>query len=110
MGTGSTSSITSAAYTRRFAIPKYSHGFVLIEPNSEPVNPAIVPRAAYTSARPITYEKVSPAAVKRDAGAPLIVLPPTMAAVIGIIGYTQGVRLVSTPAANRSGMASIGLE
>src|SRR5688500_18235047 len=31
-----------------------------------------------------------------------------MAAVIGIIGYTHGVRLVRTPAANSSGIASAG--
>src|SRR5688572_1848429 len=32
-----------------------------------------------------------------------------MAAVIGIIGYTHGVRLVSTPPANSAGSASAGL-
>ena len=37
-------------------------------------------------------------------------LPPTIAAVIGIIGYMQGARLVSTPAMKRIGSAVSGLE
>ena len=44
--TGKTSSIARAATTRRFAIRKYSHGFVLTDPNSVPVRPAKTPSAA----------------------------------------------------------------
>jgi hypothetical protein len=44
----------------------------------------------------------------RDTGSPAV-CPPTMAAVIGIIGYTHGVRLVSTPPRKSAGSARAGL-
>ena len=77
-------------------------------PKSVPDNPASTPSSAYTSARPIAYASVSANGRHRDCAPALS--PPTSATVIGIIGYTQGVRLVSTPAANRSGSARSGCE
>jgi hypothetical protein len=38
----------------RFAIAKYTHGFVLTEPKSVPLKPAKSPSEAYAAARPIT--------------------------------------------------------
>src|SRR3979411_3021695 len=52
--TGITSSIASAAMIRRFAMAKYTHGFVLMDPNSVPVSPANKPTDAYARARPST--------------------------------------------------------
>src|ERR1700704_3282132 len=52
--TGMTSSIASAATMRRFAIAKYTHGFVLTEPKSVPVSPANKPTDAYARERPST--------------------------------------------------------
>src|SRR5687767_121217 len=86
--TGTTSSIASAARIRRFAIPKYSHGLVLTAPNIVPVIPANRPSAAYTAARPSTYANVSNTVRERGRRAPptATASPPTIAAVIGIIG------------------------
>ncbi len=84
MRTGITSSIASAKSTSRFAIRNCSQGFVLTVPKIVPVMPATTPSAAYTIARPSTYESVSQRAGRR-AVSPTD-WPPTMAIVTGIMG------------------------
>src|SRR6266481_10195373 len=84
--TGMTSSIANAAMIRRFAIAKYSHGLVLTEPNRVPVSPANSPSDAYASASPRTYVKVRSTVRERGRGTLPAALPPTIAAVMGIIG------------------------
>jgi hypothetical protein len=81
-----TSSIASEVMMRRFAIVKYSHGFVLTDPKRVPLSPANRPSDAYAVARPITYEKVSSTVWERGRAVSPTELPPTIAAVIGIIG------------------------
>src|SRR6185503_8840783 len=53
-----------------------------------------------------TYRSVNRRVCSRDR--PFAPAPPRMPAVIGIIGYTHGVRLVRSPAPKRAGIATRG--
>ena len=58
--------------------------FLNEEPNIVPLKPANTPRALYTTARPTTYDATSAAMRRREV--PPTLCPPTIAAVIGIMG------------------------
>jgi hypothetical protein len=83
-----------------------AHGLELTVPKRVPERPASSPRVEYTNASPKTYTAVRIAVRPRDRRADPT--PPRIPAVMGIMGYTQGVRLVARPAPNRTTRATNG--
>jgi len=71
-----------------------THGLPRYAPNLRPLRPQMVPSAPNITAMPATYADASSSA--RVRGVPAFT--PKIARVIGIIGYTQGLRPVSNPA------------
>src|SRR5918996_2786104 len=76
----------------RLPMSRSVQGLELTLPNKVPVRPARRPSREYTRASPTTYASVSAIVRERDRLVPT--LPPRIPAVIGIMGYTQGERLV----------------
>src|SRR6188472_1557368 len=77
---------TASGHTTQ-GLPRYA-------PNLLPVRPQMVPSAPNVTAIPATYADASTIARERRVPA----FTPKIARVIGIIGYTQGLRPVSNPA------------
>jgi hypothetical protein len=105
--TGITSNMTSAKTSKTFPIANRVQGLAATVPNKEPERPASSPMSAYNRANPPMYVRVKVTVRQRLASSPAV--PTITPAVIGIIGYTQGVRLVRTPAPNNVANAANGL-
>jgi hypothetical protein len=70
-------------------------GCALIAPKIVPVREAIRPKAEYVAATPETKARLKRKPFMREPSAPAVINPT----LIGIRGYTQGVKLSRTPAA-----------
>ena len=71
-------------------------GCVLIAPRNLPVREAINPNKEYIIATPVTYIKLKTNPLILEPAA----LTPMKPTLMGISGYTQGVKLKSTPPKN----------
>src|SRR3990172_11658293 len=89
-----------ASPTKTATTNPMTHGLCRAVPNNDPVEAAATPIAEYTMDMPRTYisERKNAVSGFLPADWSLAACPPITATVIGIIGYTHGVKLSPTPA------------